>query len=102
MALMRFQALIHALEGICTVLEERRCVLLWRGGESSDGGFPRYVPMFYGRQFTATVNKLIDKEIVGFAEIAESLHRSSKEGSRGRASALKARENKTGGRRGSS
>ena len=81
-----FQALIHALEGIRIRLEQRGRVFSWRGGESNDAGFPRYAPMFYGWQFTATINKPIDREVLRFAKNAEKRHRSSKKGPAGQGS----------------
>ncbi|HET6147919.1 MAG TPA: hypothetical protein VFH68_10340 [Polyangia bacterium] len=65
-----FQALIQAIEGIRTRLEQRRRQFTWRGGEPGDAGFPRLVPMFYGRQFAERINKLIDDEVLRFASNA--------------------------------
>jgi len=65
-----FQALSQSLEGIRTRLEQRGRRLSWRGGDPGDAGFPRVVPMFYGRSFSEKVNKLIDDEVLRFARNA--------------------------------
>lgn len=62
-----FQALIMALEGIRTKLEKSGMSLTWIGGQTGEHGFPRFVPSFYGPDFSRHVNELIEGEILRFA-----------------------------------
>jgi hypothetical protein len=65
------QALIHAIEGVRVILEKSKNNFSWEGGEDDDPCIPRYVPMFYGKNFTERISKLIDSEIETFAKSAE-------------------------------
>lgn len=63
-----FQALIMALEGIRATLEKTGKSLTWIGGEKGEHGFPRFVPSFYGLDFSRRLEELIEREIRLFAE----------------------------------
>jgi hypothetical protein len=71
MALIAFQALIVALEGIRANLEGSGKSFTWIGGEKGEHGFPRFVPSFYGIDFSKRVDELIESEIRRFAERAQ-------------------------------
>jgi hypothetical protein len=64
------QALIQALDGIRSGLAGKNR-MEWIGGEPGDAGIPRFVPMFYGRDFAARIERLIDNEISRFATLAQ-------------------------------
>ena len=68
------QALIHAIEGTRVFLEKSGKRFTWEFGEEGDTGIPRYVPMFYGKDFTEHLHKMIDSEILRFAKEAERQH----------------------------
>ena len=68
------QALIQAIEGSRVFLEKSGKRFLWEGGEEGETGIPRYVPMFYGKDFTEHLHKLIDSEMTRFAKAAERQH----------------------------
>lgn len=63
-----FQALIMALEGIRANLEKSGKSLTWIGGEKGEHGFPRFVPFFYGIDFSRHLDELIVSEIRLFTE----------------------------------
>lgn len=65
------QALILAIEGIRTALEKTGRRLSWVGGEPGDTGFPRFVPTFFGLDFSKRLNKFLDQEVRRFARRAE-------------------------------
>jgi len=73
------QALIQAIEGVRVFLEKSGYEFSWDGGEEGDTGIPRYVPTFYGKNFTEHLYKLIDSEIELFAQSAERKYASEKE-----------------------
>lgn len=60
------QALILTLEGVRRALEQSGFSLTWIGGEDGEHGVPRAVPAFFGRRFSARIDKMIDKEIAKF------------------------------------
>lgn len=74
------QALIQAIEGSRDFLRKSGYQLSWEGGEDGDTGIPRYVPTFYGPDFTEKLIKMIDSEVESFAEWAEKEHASHGEG----------------------
>ena len=61
-----FQALILALEGIRVTLEKGGQSCTWIG-EEGDHGFPRYVPSFFGLEFSNRLGQIIESEIASFA-----------------------------------
>ena len=67
------QALIQAIEGSRVFLERSGKRFSWEGGEG-ETGIPRYVPMFYGKDFTEHLHKVIDSEMEKFARAAERRH----------------------------
>jgi hypothetical protein len=69
-----FQALLQAIEGSRVFLERSGKRFSWAGGEEGDSGIPRYVPMFYGKDFTEHLYKVIDSEMETFAQAAEERH----------------------------
>lgn len=69
------QALVQAIEGIRVRLEQAGMPLTWEGGESGSTGFTRFVPSFYGHQFSKRLERLIEKEIERFAHNAEARHK---------------------------
>ncbi|MDI6760533.1 MAG: hypothetical protein QMD05_06870 [Candidatus Brocadiaceae bacterium] len=66
-----FQSLIMALEGIRVALEKSGKNFLWEGGEKGDTGFPRFVPMFFGLEFSQRIGHLIDQEVNQFSTKAQ-------------------------------
>lgn len=68
------QALIQAIEGSRVFLERSGKKFSWEGGEEGETGIPRYVPMFYGKDFTEHLHKVIDSEMEKFAQAAEGRH----------------------------
>ena len=78
------QALIQAIEGSRVFLEKSEKRFLWEGGEEDETGIPRYVPMFYGKDFTEHLHKMIDSEIEQFAQAAERRHLARKKKKRDR------------------
>jgi hypothetical protein len=66
-----FQALIMALEGIRASLERAGNSLTWAGGQQGEHGFPRFVPSFYGVDFSRHIDELIETEIRRFAQRAQ-------------------------------
>jgi hypothetical protein len=65
------QALMMALEAIRVRLEQDGLQCTWQGGEEGDAGFPRVVPTFFGPAFTATIHRLIDREVERFSKVVE-------------------------------
>lgn len=65
------QALMMALEAIRLRLEQDGLQCTWQGGEEGDAGFPRVVPAFFGPEFAAKTNRLIDRELERFSKAAE-------------------------------
>ena len=74
------QALLEAIEGSRIFLESSGKKFLWEGGEEGEVGISRYVPMFYGQDFTKHLNNLIDSEIEKFAKAAEEQSQGHKMG----------------------
>ncbi len=64
------QALIQAIEGARVFLEKSGKKFIWEGAEEGETGIPRYVPMFYGKDFTEHLHKMIDSEMARFAKAA--------------------------------
>jgi hypothetical protein len=64
------QALIQALDGIRASLAERDR-LQWKGGKPGDAGIPRFIPLFFGREFAVRIERFLDDEISRFAKAAE-------------------------------
>lgn len=58
-----FQALMMALEGIRVKIKESEKTLIWEGGEQGDIGFPRFLPNFYGPDFSRKIERVVDREI---------------------------------------
>ena len=76
------QALLMALEGIRTKLEQSSTRLAWEGGDPGDTGFARFVPTFFGLSFSGRINRLINREVRRFGRAAEGrygLRRKNKE-----------------------
>lgn len=67
------QSLILALEAIRLELDGTRCS--FSGGGDEDTGFPRFVPMYFGPEFSSRINKLIDKQVERFSRAAEARYR---------------------------
>lgn len=65
------QALIQALEGIRITLESAPEPLSW-AGERGDAGFPRFVPTFFGPEFSQHLGRVLDEEITRYAEKLEN------------------------------
>jgi hypothetical protein len=70
------QALTMALEGIRVVLERSGKSFSWEGGDG-DAGFPRFVPMAFGSEFSAALNRTIDQEVVKHSEWLEQRYKQS-------------------------
>lgn len=68
------QSLLMAIDGIRVRLEQSGKLLVWAGGESGDTGFTRFIPAFYGVNFSKRLNRLIEREIKQFARTAEKRH----------------------------
>lgn len=68
------QALIMALEGIRIVLERSGESFSWEGGEG-EAGFPRFVPMAFGAEFSAELSRTIDHEVAKHAEWLEQRYK---------------------------
>lgn len=68
------QALIHAIEGSRVFLEKSGKRFSWDGEGEGETGIPRYVPMFYGKDFTDHLHKVINSEMERFAQLAEKRH----------------------------
>ena len=64
------QALMLALEGIRLALEAAPETFSWEG-EEGDAGFPRFIPKFFGPEFSAHVGRLLDTELLRFSEQLE-------------------------------
>lgn len=62
------QALTQAMEGVRIALKDNDRVLTWPGGEPGDIGIPRQVPTYIDRDTSERIEKLIDKEIAGWAQ----------------------------------
>ena len=69
------QALLMAMDGIRTRLEQSGKSLTWEGGDSGDTGFARFVPTAFGLTFAKRINLMIDKEVLRFARSAEARYR---------------------------
>ncbi len=69
------QALLMAIEGIRTRLEQSGKQLTWDGGNPGDTGFTRFVPTFFGLDFSKRLDRLIDREVQRFTRIAEARYR---------------------------
>ncbi|HEY8370691.1 MAG TPA: hypothetical protein VIM86_15400, partial [Thermodesulfobacteriota bacterium] len=72
------QALLMALDGIRAAPESSGRPLVWAGGdpgESVDTGFPRFVPTFFGAEFSRRMGRLIDREVEKRARELEGKHR---------------------------
>jgi hypothetical protein len=76
------QALLMAIEGIRARLEQSGKRFVWAGGESGDTGFTRFVPTFFGLDFSKRLDRLIDREVKRFARTAETRYRKRHQGSR--------------------
>lgn len=74
------QALLMAIEGIRTRLEQSGKQLTWDGGDPGDTGFTRFVPTFFGVDFCKRIDRLIDREVQRFARTAETRYRDRKDG----------------------
>lgn len=61
------QALLMAIEGIRTSLEKSGLKFTWAGGEAGEHGIPRFVPAFFGAEFSRRIEKMIDHELHQFA-----------------------------------
>lgn len=71
------QAILLAMEAIRLDLEKTGRRLSWLG-EDGETGFPRLVPTFFGAEFAARVNRIIDLEVSRLARALESKHRKAK------------------------
>jgi hypothetical protein len=65
------QALQQALEGIRVLIRDSGIPMTWLGGNVPGAGFPRSIPLFFGPEFVARVEGLIDDEIEAFAAKAK-------------------------------
>ncbi len=72
------QALLLAIEGLRVTLENHDQEFTWAGGEAGDFGIPRFVPLFFGKEFSDRLNSLIDREVTSFAKKAEYSRRGKK------------------------
>ncbi len=72
------QALLLAIEGMRVDLESQDGQFLWAGGEAGDIGIPRFVPTYYGKEFSDRLNQVIDKELIRFSKKAEISPRKNK------------------------
>lgn len=70
------QALILAIESIRLALAAAPESLSWEG-ENGDPGFPRFVPTYFGPEFSAHISRIIDAESARFSEELERKHNSS-------------------------
>lgn len=61
------QALQLCFEAIRTRLTPMGENIAWECGEPGDTGFPRHIPNIYGTKFYKRLERLIDREIDGFA-----------------------------------
>lgn len=68
------QALLLAIEGIRSALESSGRRLSWMGGEPGDTGFTRFVPTFFGLEFSKRLESVIDREVNRFARTLETRH----------------------------
>jgi hypothetical protein len=66
-----FQALTTALAGIRVTTEKSGVRWSWVYGKKGDIGFPRFVPMGFGVNFSRKIERLIDRELAEFAEAVE-------------------------------
>lgn len=66
------QALLLCFEAIRTRLTPMGDDLAWECGEPGDSGFPRYIPSIYGIKFYKRLERLIDREVDGFARRAKA------------------------------
>jgi hypothetical protein len=57
------QALINAIQGVRSALDDSGLSLTWAGGERGDHGVPRIVPMLFGRAFARDVEDEIDRRL---------------------------------------
>jgi len=69
------QALLLAFEGIRTQLSRTKKRLSWEGGEPGDTGFTRFVPTFFGLEFSKRLDQMIAREVDRFARKAKSVKR---------------------------
>jgi len=78
-----FQALILALDGIRSNLEKSGKTFTWAGGEKGEDGFPRFVPLSFGMEFSRHLDEIIESEITFFAGVTERMHERQKGTKRG-------------------
>lgn len=67
------QALILAIEGARLKLGELGDGISWGGEQGS--AIPRYVPDYFGAELSSRIDKMIDRELVRFARVAERKRR---------------------------
>jgi hypothetical protein len=58
-----FQSLLLAIEGIRSALQKSGKRFTWAGGEPGDTGFPRFVPNYFGLEFSTRLEELIEREV---------------------------------------
>jgi len=61
-----------ALVGIRATIDKSEIMWSWVYAQKGDTGFPKFVPMGFGVDFTRKLEQLIDREVIRFARTAES------------------------------
>jgi hypothetical protein len=64
------QALLLAFEGARRLIDGLPLALAW-AGDPNHCGLPRCVPLFYGAEFAARLERVVDREIERFAVSAQ-------------------------------